>query len=36
MFAPVDLVGLPNHQIYLRLMVDGMASSPFRADTVKR
>lgn len=34
-FAPVDLVSLPNHQIYLRLMVDGMASNPFSADTVK-
>ena len=34
-FAPVDLVSLPNHQIYLRLMVDGMASLPFSADTVK-
>lgn len=34
-FAPVDLVSLPNHQIYLRLMVDGMASSPFSADTIK-
>jgi len=34
-FAPVDLVSLPDHQIYLRLMVDGTASSPFSADTVK-
>lgn len=34
-FAPVDLVSLPNHRIYLRLMVDGMASTPFSADTVK-
>ncbi len=34
-FAPVDLLSLPNHQIYLRLMVDGMASPPFSADTVK-
>jgi energy-coupling factor transporter ATP-binding protein EcfA2 len=34
-FAPVDLVSLPNHQIYLRLMVDGMVSLPFSADTVK-
>ena len=34
-FAPVDLVSLPNHQIYLRLMVDGIASLPFSADTVK-
>lgn len=36
MFAPVDLLSLPNHQIYLRLMVDGRASQPFSADTVKR
>ena len=34
-FAPVDLISLPNHQIYLRLMVDGRASQPFSADTVK-
>jgi hypothetical protein len=34
-FAPVDLVSLPNHQIYPRLMVDTIASPPFSADTVK-
>jgi hypothetical protein len=34
-FAPVDLVSLPNHRIYLRLMVDGMASNPFSADTIR-
>jgi hypothetical protein len=34
-FAPVDLLSLPNHQIYLRLMVDGRASPPFSADTLK-
>ncbi len=34
-FAPVDLLSLPNHQIYLRLMVDGRASPPFSADTVR-
>jgi type IV secretory pathway VirB4 component len=33
-FAPVDLVSLPNHCIYLRLMVDGVVSSPFSAETV--
>lgn len=33
-FAPVDLISLPNHQIYLRLMVDGRASPPFSADTM--
>ena len=34
-FTPADLLSLPNHQIYLRLMVDGRASAPFSADTVK-
>jgi hypothetical protein len=34
-FTPVDLLNLPNHQIYLRLMVDGRTSQPFSADTVK-
>jgi hypothetical protein len=33
-FAPVDLLNLPNHSIYLRLMVDGRVSSPFSAETV--
>lgn len=32
-FAPVDLVGLPNYQIYLRLMIDGQVSKPFSAET---
>jgi energy-coupling factor transporter ATP-binding protein EcfA2 len=34
-FAPVDLVSLPNHCIYLRLMVDGKVSAPFSGDTVR-
>jgi hypothetical protein len=34
-FAPVDLVSLPNHCIYLRLMVDGKVSAPFSADTMR-
>lgn len=33
-FAPMDLVGLPNHNIYLRLMVDGRVSPPFSAETL--
>jgi hypothetical protein len=37
-FAPEihasDLVRLPNHQIYLRLMIDGVVSRPFSADTL--
>jgi hypothetical protein len=33
-FAPVDLVSLPNYSIYLRLMVDGVVSSPFSAETL--
>lgn len=31
---PVDLVNLPNHEIYLRLMVDGIPSEPFSARTL--
>ncbi|HUI63524.1 MAG TPA: type IV secretory system conjugative DNA transfer family protein, partial [Bacteroidota bacterium] len=34
-FAPVDLVSLPNHSIYLRLMMDGKVSVAFSADTVR-
>jgi hypothetical protein len=33
-FASVDLVSLPNHCIYLRLMVDGVVTSPFSAETI--
>jgi len=32
-FTPVDLSGLPNHHIYLRLMIDGQVSKPFSAKT---
>jgi hypothetical protein len=28
-FTEVDLVNLPNHHIYLRLMIDGVSSKPF-------
>jgi hypothetical protein len=30
----VDLINLPNHQIYLKLMIDGTRSPPFSAETV--
>jgi len=37
-FAPevslLDLVNSPNHTIYLRLMVDGVVSRPFSAETL--
>jgi hypothetical protein len=31
----VDLVNLPNHQIYLKLMIDGAPSQPFSAVTMR-
>jgi hypothetical protein len=33
-FEPVDLVGLPNRTVYLRLMIDGEVSKPFSATTL--
>lgn len=33
-FAPVDLLNLPNHNIYLKLMIDGAPSKPFSAVTL--
>ena len=30
-----DLVNLPNHQIYLKLMIDGAPSQPFSAMTLR-
>ena len=33
-FSPADLTNLPNHAIYLRLMIDGAVSPPFSAETV--
>jgi type IV secretory pathway TraG/TraD family ATPase VirD4 len=33
-FEEADLVQLPNHHIYLKLMIDGTPSSPFSAVTV--
>jgi hypothetical protein len=34
-FVPDDLVNLPNHGIYLRLMIDGAPSLPFSAETIR-
>jgi len=33
-FVEQDLVGLPNHHIYLKLMVNGVTSRPFSATTL--
>lgn len=33
-FEPEDLLNLPNHTIYLKLMVDGAPSRPFSAVTL--
>src|SRR5438093_4699288 len=32
----VDLIGLPNYHIYLKLMLDGVASRPFSAETLEQ
>ena len=34
-FVPEDLVNLPNHDIYLKLMIDGTPSKPFSARTLR-
>jgi hypothetical protein len=34
-FEAADLVNLPNHQIYLKLMIDGAPSQPFSAETMR-
>jgi type IV secretory pathway TraG/TraD family ATPase VirD4 len=34
-FNATDLVNLPNHHIYLKLMVDGVVSKPFSAVTIQ-
>jgi type IV secretory pathway TraG/TraD family ATPase VirD4 len=34
LFKPIDLMNLPNHDIYLKLMIDGMPSRPFSATTL--
>jgi type IV secretory pathway TraG/TraD family ATPase VirD4 len=33
-FAEIDLLQLPNYRIYLKLMIDGMPSTPFSAATI--
>jgi hypothetical protein len=33
-FRARDLVNLPNHPIYLKLMIDGVVSKPFSAVTL--
>jgi hypothetical protein len=33
-FRSTDLVRLPNHRVYLKLMVDGIVSRPFSAATL--
>jgi hypothetical protein len=34
-FSATDLASLPNHRIYLRLMIDGAVSPPFSAETLR-
>lgn len=34
LFEEADLVQLPNHHIYLKLMIDGTPSTPFSAETL--
>ena len=34
-FGPSDLMNLPNHHIYPRLLIDGMPSTPFSAETLR-
>jgi type IV secretory pathway TraG/TraD family ATPase VirD4 len=34
-FEPLDPMQLENHHIYLKLMIDGMPSKPFSAETLK-
>ena len=33
--SALDLIGLPNYHIYLKLMIDGKVSSPFSAATIR-
>ena len=33
-FVPLDLMNLPNHDVYLQLMIDGSPSQPFSATTL--
>jgi type IV secretory pathway TraG/TraD family ATPase VirD4 len=34
-FKATDLLNLPNHEIYLKLMIDGAPSQPFSAETMR-
>ena len=34
-FSSNDLINLPNYHIYLRLMIDGVVSQPFSAETLR-
>ena len=34
-FEPLDLVKLPNYEMYLKLMIDGMPSRPFSAFSLR-
>ncbi len=34
-FEQIDLMQLPNYRIYLKLMIDGMPSKPFSAETLE-
>ena len=33
-FGAVDLIGLANYHVYLKLMIDGVVSRPFSAETI--
>lgn len=33
-FSELDLITLPNHRMYLKLMIDGVPSKPFSAETL--
>ena len=35
-FTAEDFINLPNHSIYLKLMIDGRPSKPFSAETVRQ
>jgi hypothetical protein len=35
-FSMGDVISLPNYHIYLKLMIDGMVSKPFSAETISR
>jgi len=34
--SAVDLISLPNYEVYLKLMIDGVASRVFSAETLER